>query len=296
MQQARLFDTIWGSPCRALLVLALIGVFAALVFGLGATPALADDPPPKPNPVTDAKVDAVSDTQVTVSWAHPTAGDCPVTEYAIYMYGPGAEIWTAYRPSDGGYPNTDQTRFSYTIIRLSPNADYRYEVYAGSLSCRAISTPVSITFTTTGGTPGAAATPLVAPSTPVRPPSPPSPKPPKPPPVEPPEPVKPPASKKPSKRPSNLTFSGSDGSVTISWTAPKTRAGRCALSSYTMYIGDRTDPIGSGFVPVRRQGISGTSTSVSGLTYGHKYGVYVAGYSAECKKHSPVVKKVYAHK
>ena len=277
MQRARWFYATWGSPRRAILYLALIAVFVAtLVFGLGGRLALAQTPP-VPGPVTDVRVDEVGTTRVTLSWKPPAAGECPVTNYYVEMHEPSG----TFNSTVSHY--THGSRKTLTFFELSKNAEHRYEIYATSKNCAcpsngwrahrphcanygAWSTPVSITFRTLAEEPV----------------------PPKP--VEP-----PPVSKKRPKRPTNLAVSGNGDSMTISWTAPENSEKRCALSSYSMYIQNRTDPLTSDFVPVKRHNISGTSANVSGLTSGHKYGVYVASYSTECKKYSAVAKTTYTH-
>ena len=278
MQRARLFYTTWDSSRRAILSLALIAVFVtALVFGSGGRLALAQTPP-APGPVTDVKVDAVGATRVTLSWTPPAAGECPVTYYFIAMDPTG---WRNMTLLPG---QSDTGRRTTTVTELSKNAEHRWEIYATSENCAcnvssgwrahrqscayygAWSTPASITFRTLAEEPV----------------------PPKP--VEP-----PPVSKKRPKRPTNLAVSGNGDSMTISWTAPENNEKRCALSSYSMYIQNRTDPLTSGFVAVKRHNISGTSANVSGLMSGHKYGVYVASYSTECRKYSTVVKTTYTH-
>ena len=272
MQRARLFCTTLGSPRRAIPFLALIAVFvAALVFGSGGRLALAQTPP-TPGPVTDVKVVAVSATRVTVSWKAPAAGECPVTGYSV-RYGLSSSFkWhVSLGPDIQGFK-------SITITQLSKNAEYHLDIRAiskhcGSASYGAASTPVTITFRTLAEDPLAVEPPAVEP---------------------------PPEPKKRPKRPRNLTVSGSGDSMAIRWTAPENNEKRCALSSYTVYIVDRTDPINSNLgtlTPgiVIRHSIRGTSANVPGLTSGHKYGVYVASFSTECKKYSTVVKKVYTH-
>ena len=272
-----------GSPRQAIVSLALIGVLAAaLVFAWGGR-ASADDPP-KPGPVTDVTVERIGTTRATVSFRPPPAGECPVTHiYHLYYFGDPPSGWNFILPlyRHGAPHNGIQagiityTGFkTYTHVRLTRNTEYRWEISTVSEKCGGFSnrsTPVSITFKTLAAEPTPTPTP-----TPV------------------------PVPENPPKPPKKLAVSGSGNSATISWTAPnQNNKKRCAISEYAVYVGNRTDPVTGGFSS-KRWFVSGTSATVSGLTSGHKYGVYVASYSEECSKHSerrysPVVKKVYTH-
>ena len=267
MKRARLFYATWGSPRREILFPALIAVFvAALVFGLGATPAFAQDPPPaKPNPVTNLAVE-VGDTEVKVSWDAPTpVAGCPITKYSLRLYDIANE--NDDDPGEVVALNLKGTT-SYVVTELNASTTYDAEViaYSDATTCSSTyaSDPVFATFTTNAANMND-------------------------------DPEKPDEQPKlPPKKPKNLSFSASGNSLTISWAAPENNEKRCAHSNYAMYIG-ATNPFANptGF-PVIRHNITGTSTMVNGLTSG-KYEVFVVSHSLDCGRYSPMVRKIYTH-
>ena len=261
MQRARLSYAIWSSPRRAIPFPALIAVFAAaLVLGLGATLAFADDPTP-PGPVTGLTT-VVGDTEVKVSWnASADDGGCSGVRYSLRLY----DIADNY--AEVMAISLLKTTTSYVVTGLEASTTYDAEVrsYNSDSSCGiGDSDPVYARFTTNAVSSGS-------------------------------DPVKPgDQAKRPPKRPKNLGFSASSNSLTISWTVAQNGQGRCAHSDYAVYVG-AANPFAnpSGF-PVIRHDISGTSTTVNGITSG-KYEVYVASYSEECRQYSTAARKVYTH-
>ena len=259
MQRARLFCTTWNSPRRTIPYLALIAVFtAALVLGLGATPVFAQDPTP-PGPVTGLATVA-GDTEVRVSWnASTDDGGCSDVRYSLRLY----DIAENYAEVMA----ISLTATSYVVTGLKASTTYDAEVHSYNYdnSCGIGSSDrVYSRFTTKAVSSGS-------------------------------DPVKPSDQpKRPPKRPRNLGFSASGNSLAISWTAAQNGQGRCAHSGYAVYVGTANPFANPSGFPMIRHDISGTSTTVNGLTSG-KYQVYVVSYSEECRQYSAIARKVYTH-
>ena len=244
-----------GSPRQAFVSLALIGVLAAALVFVGE-PAFAADPPTRPDPVTDVRIDAVGITEVTVSFVPPSAGECPVTYFYIVM-----------RHSSGGshatipHRESDRERTVLTQFELSANTEYRWDIRTGSKSCSTGSTPVSITFKTKAE------------------------------PSESKNPPKPPKKLAFSGSGNSVTMSWTAPNQNKKRCAISKYVMLMADRTAPLTSGFG----GRGFGAAKQHIRSGTSATVPGLTSGHKYGVYLASYSDECEKYSTVVKKIYTH-
>ena len=182
------------------------------------------------------------DTEVKVSWTTPTGTTCPASDYFLRIYTDGYLEVAA----EAFTPDNE-----YTVVGLTAGTDYIAELWTYSAACNDYSLlPADVAFTTnstnddTNDPEPAADAPLLAPNP-----------------------------------PTNVQVATNSNTAAINWTASASSSNHCSVTDYAILVDNLTDDTVDDTVVYD---ITGTSESVSGLTAGDEYDVYVWAYSADC--------------
>lgn len=198
-----------------------------------------------PRPGAPSNVSVVpSDTEAVISWNAPQAGEggCAPTDY---------QVWVE-KVIDDDLTKGNEVTSPWTATGLEASTNYEVTIYTYSIACDDYSAePATSTFSTTAADADDA--------------------------VE-------PAKKHAPKRARNLRAVKTDGqtdSASLNWNAPRTRGGKHHSASWYAVAVIRVAGDGTKTVIDTIYEITGTETTVDGLTAGN-YRFRVAAHNSEC--------------